>query len=123
MGGNIPQKQRILKAFQIVQQTENSFPDAAKIEAVIYAMANKFLDATELKQLKEEIKMTELGLLIYNDGKADGISQGIEKEAIENAKNFFANGVSFEIVRKSIHHISDEVLQQIYDEVMAAKKA
>ena len=57
--------------------------------------------------------MTELGLMIYNDGIAD--------EAAENAKNFFLNGATFELVRKSIHHISDEMLQKIYDEVMESK--
>ena len=114
MSGDIPQKERIQKAFKIIKQTENSISDAPKIEAVIYAMATKFLDQTDLNEVKEGIKMTELGLLIYNDGIAD--------EAAENAKNFFLNGVSFEIVRKSIKHISDEALQKIYDEVMETQK-
>lgn len=114
MGGDMPQKERIQKAFQLVKQTENSISDASKIEAVIYAMATKFLAQTDLNEIKEGIKMTELGLLIYNDGIAD--------EAAENAKSFFENGVSFEIVRKSIRHISDEMLQKIYDEVMESQK-
>lgn len=126
MGGDIPQKERILKAFQIVQYSKHVIPDAEKIEAVIYAMANKFLNTTELEHLKEEIKMTELGSLIYNDGKADGLSegiaQGIEKEAMENAENLFKNGSSYELVRSSIRHISDEMLRNIYDRVMASKK-
>ena len=78
-------------------------------------MASKFLNESDLNQIKEEIKMTELGLLIYNDGVAD--------EAAENARNLLKNGASFELVRKSIHHISDEMLQKIYDEVMASSKA
>ena len=45
-------------------------------------MATKFLDQTELNEIKVGTKMTELGLLIYNDGVTDGI----EKEAAENAK-------------------------------------
>ena len=125
MGGDIPQKERIQKAFQLVKQSENTISDAPKIEAVIYAMATKFLNQTELNEIKEEIKMTELGLLIYNDGVADGIAQGIEKgiekEAADNAKNFFSNGAPFELVRKSIQHIKDETLQKIYDEVMESQ--
>lgn len=98
-----------------------------KNEAVIYAMASKFLDNEELNQIKVEIKMTELGAIIYNDGIADGIAQGIEQgieqEAIKNATNFFKNGISYEIVCKSIHSLSDEVLQKIYNEVMSSKDA
>ena len=59
--------------------------------------------------------MTPLGTIIYNDG--------IEKASIENARNFFVNGATFELVRKSITTLSDEVLQKIYDEVMENKKA
>ena len=114
MGGELSQKERIQSALQLVKQTEHTIPDAPKIEAVIYAMATKFLDQTDLNEVKEGIKMTELGLLIYNDGIAD--------EAAENAKNFLLNGVPYELVRKSIHHISDESLQKIYDEVMELQK-
>ena len=125
MGGDMPQKERIRNAFRIIRESENSIPDVEKIEAVIYAMASKFLDSEDFKQIKEEIKMTELGLFIYNDGKADGISQGIsqgiEQNALENAKNFFLNGATFELVRKSIHTLSDDVLRKIYDEVNAGK--
>lgn len=84
-------------------------------------MANKFLNETEFNNLKEEMKMTELGLFLYNDGKADGIAEGISQEAFDNAKSFLKNGVSFELVRKSIKNISDKELQEIYDEVMAEK--
>lgn len=125
MGGDLPQKDRIQKAIRIVHNTEHIVPNADKIEAVIYAMASKFLEKTELNQIKEEIKMTELGAIIYNDGIADGITQGIEQgieqEATENATNLFKNGISYEIVRKSIHSLSDEVLQKIYDEVMSSQ--
>lgn len=123
MGGDLPQKDRIQKAIHIIHNAEHIVPNANKIEAVIYAMASKFLDNEELNQIKEEIKMTELGAIIYNDGIADGIAQGIEQEAIENATNFFKNGISYEIVCKSIHSLSDEVLQKIYNEVMSSKDA
>ena len=78
-------------------------------------MASKFLNETERNALKEEIKMTELGLLIYNDGKLDAQK--------ENAKNFFINGASFDLVRKSIAEISDETLHEIYNEVMSNTKS
>ena len=76
-------------------------------------MANKFLNETELTYIKEVIKMSPLGTLIYNDGLSDGISQ----TAINNARQFLINGVSYELVRKSIKEISDEKLKEIYEEV------
>ena len=118
MGGKLSQKERIKKAITIVHQFETTIDDTDKIEAVLYAMASKFLDETEFNQIKEEIKMTKLGTFLYNDGKTDGIAQ----EAFENAKNLFTNGASFDLVRKSIVNISDEKLHEIYDEVMASKK-
>lgn len=129
MGGDIPQKERIKEALRIIRQPEHHIPDADKLIAVIYAMASKFLDTQDLNEIKEAIKMTELGTLIYNDGVAQGISQGIEKgisqgiekEALENAKNLFINGAPFDLVRKSIHSITDEALEKIYNEVMASK--
>lgn len=117
MDGDLPQMRRIQKALHIVHESEHLVSDTDKIEAVIYAMASKFLNPTELNQIKEEIKMTELGTLIYNDG----ITDGIEREALDNAKNLLLNGASFELVRKSILNISDEDLCKIYDEVMATK--
>jgi len=41
MGGDLSQKERIQKSIQIVHQSENIVDDINKIEAVIYAMANK----------------------------------------------------------------------------------
>jgi len=117
MGGEIPIKKRFHKAFEIVRDASNSIPNLNIIEAVLYTMATKFLTAEELNNLKEGIKMTELGTIIYNDG----ISQGIEREGLENAKNLFLNGVSFQLVRDSIKSLSDETLQRVYDEVMAQK--
>ena len=115
MSSSLSQKDRILQAFRIVKQTNYAIPDTDKLEALIYAMASKFLNETERNALKEEIKMTELGLLIYNDGKLDAQK--------ENAKNFFINGASFDLVRKSIAEISDETLHEIYNEVMSNTKS
>lgn len=117
---------RILHGFQLLRQAENTFNDVEKMESVLYAMASKFLDQSDLNQIKEEIKMTALGLSIYNDGIADGISQGISQgkieEAINNARKLFKNGDPYELVRASIEILTDEKLQSIYDEVMAEKE-
>ena len=57
--------------------------------------------------------MTILGQMIYDDG----IEKGIEQEARENAKNLFKNGATYQLVRCSIHSITDEDLMKIYEEV------
>ena len=93
-------------------------------------MANKFLESVDFDELKEEFKMTELGLFLYNDGKADGIeegikqgiTQGIEQASLDAAQNLFDNNASFDLVRKSIKDLSDESLQKIYNEVKASKE-
>ena len=114
MGGELSQKERILKAINIVKQAKDVIPNVDIIEAVLYAMANKFLNDVDMNEVKEAIKMSPLGTLIYNDG--------IIENATENARNFFINGASFEIVRDSIKALSEETLKEIYDEVMANKK-
>lgn len=45
-----------------------------------------------------------------------------EAEAREIAMNLFQNGASFELVRASIKSLSDETLQEIYNEVMCSTK-
>lgn len=47
-----------------------------------------------------------------------GIEKGSKQNAKENARRFFENGVSYQIVRASIENLTDEELQQIYDEAM-----
>ena len=119
MGGDLPQKERILQAVRIVKKAESVIPDAEIIEAVLYAMANKFLNEADLNAIKEEIKMSPLGTVIYNDGKNDGIKEGIKQNATCTARNMFTIKFSFEDVRRSIDSevLNDTELKDIYDEV------
>ncbi len=63
---------------------------------------------------------------LYQDGVEKGIEQGIEQglnqgrtsEAQENARHFFENGASYELVRTSITSLTEEELRRIYDEVV-----
>ena len=73
MNGNTPTKDRINKAYQIIRNaTEIKHSDTAKIEAMLYAMADKFLDTADFEKLKEEISMTRLGQMIWEDGRTEG---------------------------------------------------
>lgn len=50
-------------------------------------------------------------------GLEEGRELGLEEACIENAKNLFRNGVSYDIVRVSITQIKDEKLKKIYTDV------
>lgn len=77
MNGKMPHKERIRKAYRITHKaTEITKEDSTKIEAMIYAMADKFLDAIDLEKIKEEIAMTRLGQMIWEDGLKEGEERG-----------------------------------------------
>lgn len=53
IGGELSQKERILKAINIVKQAKDVIPNVDIIEAVLYAMANKFLNDVDMNEIKE----------------------------------------------------------------------
>ena len=88
MGGKMAQKDRMKAAFRLTQQaTHVSEEEIRKIEAVLYAMADKFLEKEELGELVEEISMTKLGEMLVNKGVNQGISQGFNQAKLEAARN------------------------------------
>ncbi|MBQ8624604.1 MAG: hypothetical protein IJ419_00330 [Agathobacter sp.] len=85
MSGEMSQKERIVQALTITRNARDIVPEAEKIEAAVYAMAEKFLDSVTTEQLKEAVGMTRLGQMMYQDGVEAGIAQGMERGA-ETAK-------------------------------------
>lgn len=80
MSGEMSQKERVLAAYDITRKaTEVDAEIIRKVEAVIYIMADKFLDSKEMEQLKEEIKMTRLGRMLYDDGASMKLKELVEK--------------------------------------------
>ena len=49
------------------------------MEAILYLMAMKFLTKDELKRIKEEMAMTILGQMIWDDAMEKGIEKGEER--------------------------------------------
>ena len=43
-------------------------------------MADKFLDSKEMEELKEEIKMTRLGKMLYHDGASMKLKELVAKK-------------------------------------------
>ncbi len=92
MGGKTSQKERILTAFSITKDiTSIGHEDIQRFEAVIYTMAEKFLDSVELNEVKEAMRMTRVGQMLYNDGFSEGVSQGISQgiaeQKLQNARS------------------------------------
>lgn len=92
MGGEIGIKQRLQIACEITRgETAVTKEEIQKIEAVIYAMADKFLDFADMEDVKEAVRMTRLGQLLLEEGIEKGMKEGIktgEQEAkLNNARN------------------------------------
>ena len=88
MGGEMEQKERIQKAYQITQDASTvNEEELRKIEAVLYAMAEKFLESMDLEEIMEGVRMTRLGKMLVEAGYKEGIEEGAEKEKMENARN------------------------------------
>ena len=64
--GSFPKKERFLQAFSLTENTKDiSSEDLQKIEAMIYTMADKFLENDDFEHVKEGIRMTRLGQMLF----------------------------------------------------------
>lgn len=80
MSGSMPQKERIKAAFAITREARSVNPeDIRKIEAVVYTMADKFLDSMSMEEILEDISMTRLGQMLMD--------KGTQETKINNARN------------------------------------
>ena len=103
MGGEMPLKDRVIQAFAITNSVRETIPEAEKIEAVVYAMAEKFMDSVTIEQLKEAVGMTRLGQMMYNDGIEEGMKQGIE-QGIESTQ--------IKIASNLLNDLPDEIIAE-----------
>lgn len=77
MGGDMEQKERFKTAYAITREVKTENPeDIRKIEAVIYAMAEKFLSNISMQEVMEDIKMTRAGKMLIEEGKKEGRIEG-----------------------------------------------
>lgn len=93
MGGEMSLKDRVIQAFVITKSVRDIIPETDKIEAVVYAMAEKFMDSVTIEQLKEAVGMTRLGQMMYNDG--------VETTQIQIAKNLLGDLPDEKIAEKT----------------------
>lgn len=103
MGGSMSHKERVMAAYDITRRAAGVSEEVIrKVEAVLYVMADKFLKSAEMQQLKEEIKMTRLGQMLFEDGRAEGRAEGERSFLAFLVKTKYAKG-------KSLESIADEV--------------
>lgn len=89
MSGNISVKNRILSGLKLIQDGQSQFTndEIQKMQAVLYAFANKLLNTAEMNEIREVIAMTKLGQMILEDGIERGLEKGIQS-LIETCKEF-----------------------------------
>lgn len=136
MGGESLIKERIKKALEITNEGNvNNTEDKNRIGAVIYVMADKFLDVMEMEEVKEMIRMTKLGQMLVEDGRREGLKdgqilgeqrgmqkgmqkgmrkgmqKGIQKGMHQVVCNMHRNGFSTEDIMKSVDQEREVVLK------------
>ena len=102
------------------KKTTDILKDA--IELAINECIKEDVLADFLRKQRSDVMLTcltEFSEELYKKGL---LEKGFEIASIENAKNLFNNDVSYEVVRQSIKHLTDEQLKEIYDDVMTEKK-
>lgn len=79
MSGKISQSERIRQGMKLLREERDNFSrdDLMRMEAVLYTLAMKFLNSSELRELKEMMNMTILGEMLVQDGMEKGIEKGI----------------------------------------------
>lgn len=115
MGGEIGIKQRLQIACEITRgETAVTKEEIQKIEAVIYAMADKFLEGLDMEEFVEEMKMTRLGEMLVKEGEIKGKQEGMNEKETEIIKNLL--GVLDDEVLMERLHISKERLEEVKDQ-------
>lgn len=78
MGGKSEIKARILEGIWVINREEKAISkeEAGKMEAVLYALANKLLNRADLEEVKEAVKMTRLGQMLRDDFMEEGRIEG-----------------------------------------------
>ena len=81
MSGNMSRKEMFKKAINLTKTSHE--PRDEKTRAMLYALADKFLDKAELDEIREVMRMTRLGQMLMEDG--------MEIKEIESIKKLMKN--------------------------------
>lgn len=116
MGGEMGMKQRLQTAYEITKgETAVTKEEIQKIEAVIYAMADKFLESIDMEEFVEGMKMTRLGEMLVKEGREAGLIEGETKGRKEGRKEGREEGMNekeAEVIQNLLGVLDDEVLME-----------
>ena len=85
MSGKMSRKDMFKEAICLAKP--NIELSAEKTTAMLYTLADKFLDRTELDEIKEVIRMTRLGQMLMDEG----MEKGIELKETDSIKKLMKN--------------------------------
>ena len=81
MSSKKKRKNIILESLKL-SKTEKSMT-AEKTMAMLYTLADKFLEGKDLEAVKEAVAMTRIGQMIFDDGVVRGREEGREEGKLE----------------------------------------
>ena len=100
------------------------------MKCTILDMSNRVLEqiARNYDNVREGVRGIMVGKVLeyeaktilrrgFSQGLSQGLYQGKKEEALNNARNFFLDGVKFETVRKNIQSLTEEELTEVYEDV------
>nr|WP_156211901.1 hypothetical protein [Clostridium butyricum] len=110
MDSKLSKSDKIINAIRVVKDIDKEY--RYDVESILYAFASKFLEGKDLEKVKEEIKMTELGRSLIEEGLAKGIVEGENKKTIEIVKNAIKRGMDNNII-SDLTGLSNEEIEAI----------
>lgn len=76
MSGSMQMKDKIREA--IILAKRNTDITAEKTTAMLYTLADKFLDNADLDEIKEVVVMTRIGQMLLDEGMERGMERGFQ---------------------------------------------
>ena len=110
MGGNVSKVDKILNVIDIVKDINEDYK--YDVESILYAFANKFLSGKDLEKVKEELRMTELGKSLIQEG----MEKGIKKKTLDVVKKAIKKGLDNETI-KELTDLDIEKIQLIRETI------
>lgn len=117
MGGKLTKENKLVRALKI--STDYPIDKKRDVQAMLYTFALKFLNSSELEQVKEVIKMTELGRMLREDGIQEGMEKGMEKAKIDVVRELLKGGLLTKEQIAKVTHLTLEKIKEIEEDIVA----
>lgn len=85
MSGKMDKSEKILKAIKLSKEITS--PYKRDMESILYAFVNKFLSGKDLERVNEELKVTELGKSLIEEGKKEKAIEIAKKAILKDMDN------------------------------------